>query len=98
MCVKLRIEEPMKGDHLMGTDIVRLNITLPIEVAESLSRVTEPRKRSRFIAAAIVERIDRTQKEKLEKDLEEGYRATRQEALAISKEFETADLESWDEY
>ena len=82
----------------MGTDIVRLNITLPIEVAESLSRVTEPRKRSRFIAAAIVERIERRQKEKLEKDLEEGYRATRQEALAISKEFKTVDLEGWDEY
>lgn len=82
----------------MSTNIVRLNITLPKEVAESLNRMTEPRKRSRFISAAIVERIERRQKEKLEKDLEEGYRATRQEALAISKEFETADLEGWDEY
>ena len=62
------------------------------------NRVIEPRKRSRFIAAAIVERIEQRQKEKLEKDLEEGYRATRQEALAISKKFEIADLEGWDEY
>lgn len=82
----------------MSTDIVRLNITLPKEVAESLNRMTEPRKRSRFIATAIVERIERRQKEKLEKDLEEGYLATRREAFAISKEFETADLEGWDEY
>ncbi len=82
----------------MSIDIVRLNITLPREVAESLNSMTEPRTRSRFISAAIVERIERRQKEKLEKDLEEGYRATRQEALAISKEFETADLEGWDEY
>jgi len=88
----------MKGGHLMSTDVVRLNITLPKEVAESLNSMTEPRKRSRFIAAAIVERIERRQKEKLEKDLEEGYLATRQEAIAISKEFETGDLEGWDEY
>jgi metal-responsive CopG/Arc/MetJ family transcriptional regulator len=88
----------MKGGYLMSTDIVRLNITLPKEVAESLNSMTEPRKRSRFIATAIVERIERRQREKLEKDLEEGYRATRQEALAVSKEFETADLEGWDEY
>jgi len=82
----------------MSTDIVRLNITLPKEVAESLNSITEPRKRSRFISAAIVERIERRQREKLEKDLEEGYRTTGQEALAVSKEFETADLEGWDEY
>jgi CopG family transcriptional regulator/antitoxin EndoAI len=82
----------------MSTNIVRLNITLPKEVAESLKRMTKPRKRSHFIATAIVERIERRQREKLQKDLEEGYRATRQEALAISKEFETADLEGWNEY
>ena len=82
----------------MSTDVVRLNITLPKEVAESLKDISGPRKRSHFIAEAIVERIERRQKEKLEKELEEGYRASRQEALAISKEFETLDLEGWDEY
>ncbi len=82
----------------MSTGVVRLNITLPKEVAESLQNISEPRKRSRFIAEAIVERIERKEKEKLEKELEKGYRATRQEALAISEEFETFDLEGWDEY
>ncbi len=98
MCIILCIAKLMKGGYLMSTNIVRLNITLPKEVAESLNSMTEPRKRSHFIAKAIVERIERRQREKLEKDLEEGYRATRQEALAVSKEFETADLEGWDEY
>ena len=46
----------------MNADIVRLNITLPKEVAESLNRMTEPRRRSRFIAAAIVERIEQDRK------------------------------------
>ncbi len=82
----------------MSRDSVRLNITLPKEVAESLQNISEPRKRSRFVAEAIVERIERKQKEKLERDLAEGYRATRQEALSISEAFETSDLEGWDEY
>jgi len=30
--------------------------------------------------------------------LEEGYSATRDEGLEISREFEAADLENWDEY
>ena len=82
----------------MPADVVRLNITLPREVAESLNLLAEPRKRSLFIAEAIVERIERTRKAKLAKDLEEGYRASRKESLALSREFEMADLEGWDEY
>jgi metal-responsive CopG/Arc/MetJ family transcriptional regulator len=82
----------------MGTDSVRLNIMLPKEVAESLNRMTGPRKRSRFVAEAIVERIERKQKEKLDKELEEGYLANRQQAIAIAEEFEAVDLEGWDEY
>ena len=82
----------------MPADVVRLNITLPREVAESLNLLAEPRKRSLFIAEAIVERIERTRKAKLAKDLEEGYRVSRKESLALSREFEMVDLEGWDEY
>ena len=82
----------------MPADVVRLNITLPREVAESLNLLAEPRKRSLFIAEAIVERIERTRKAKLAKDLEEGYQASRKESLALSREFEMVDLEGWDEY
>ena len=82
----------------MPADVVRLNITLPREVAESLNLLAEPRKRSLFIAEAIVERIERTRKARLAKDLEEGYQASRKESLALSREFEMADLEGWDEY
>lgn len=82
----------------MTAEVVRLNITLPKEVAESLTLVAGPRKRSRFIAEAIAERIERTRKVELEKALEEGYSAVRQESIALSKEFATVDLEGWDEY
>lgn len=82
----------------MDTDSVRLNITLPRELARALNKLTGPRKRSRFITEAIRQRIEQRQKEELEKILEEGYRATRQEGLALTKEFEATDLEGWGEY
>ncbi len=82
----------------MNTDTVRLNITLPKEVARSLNKYTGNRKRSHFITEAIRQRIEQKEKEELEKILEEGYRTVRQDSLALTKEFETADLEGWDEY
>ena len=82
----------------MNTEIVRLNITMPKDLAQALDRVVGPRKRSQFIVEAVKQRIDQKEKEKLEKILEEGYRATANESAAISKEFEVADLEGWHEY
>ena len=82
----------------MNTEIVRLNITMPKDLAQALDRVVGPRKRSQFIVEAVKQRIDQKKKEKLEKILEEGYRATAKESAAISKEFEVADLEGWHEY
>lgn len=82
----------------MNTDSVRLNITLPRELAQALNKLTGPRKRSRFISEAIKQRIEQMQREEIDKLLEEGYRVASQESLALSKEFEVIDLEGWDEY
>ncbi|MFC1815025.1 CopG family ribbon-helix-helix protein [Thermodesulfobacteriota bacterium] len=82
----------------MNTDTVRLNITLPKELAQALNKLSGPRKRSRFISEAIRQRIEQRQKEELDKILEEGYRAMGGESLALAKEFEAVDLEGWDEY
>ena len=82
----------------MNMDTVRLNITLPKELAHVLNKLTEPGKRSRFIAEAIKQRIEQKQKEKLEQILEEGYRVAGKENITLTKEFEAADLEGWDEY
>jgi len=82
----------------MNTETVRLNITIPKDLAQALNRLTGPRKRSQFIAEAVKQRIEKKEKEELKKILEEGYRATARENLAITKEFESADLDGWDEY
>ena len=82
----------------MNTDPVRLNITLPKKLVQSLDKLAGPRKRSRFIAKALENQIKQHEKAELEKLLAEGYQATEKESVAFAKEFEAADLEGWDEY
>ena len=82
----------------MNTDPVRLNITLPKKLVQSLDKLAGPRKRSRFIAKALENQIKQYEEAELEKLLAEGYQATEKESIAFAKEFEAADLEGWDEY
>ena len=82
----------------MDTETVRLNVTLPKGLVEAMNRVTEPRKRSRFIAEAVRQKIKQKEKEEMENLLVEGYQATAKDSLALTKEFENADLEGWDDY
>lgn len=79
-------------------NIVRLNITLPEELAKELDEVAGPGQKSRFIAEALKRRVQEIRNQELRSLLEEGYKARRKEAASISKEFEAADLEGWDEY
>ena len=82
----------------MDTETVRLNITLPKGLVQAMNKVTGPRKRSRFIAEAVRQKIAQNEKEEVEKLLVQGYRATAKESIALTKEFESADLEGWDDY
>jgi hypothetical protein len=78
--------------------VVRMNITIPQDLARKVDELTEPRKRSQFITEALKRRIDEIRHDKLLKTLEEGYKARKEESRSITKEFEPADLEEWDEY
>jgi metal-responsive CopG/Arc/MetJ family transcriptional regulator len=78
--------------------VVRMNITIPQELAHQVDELTGRRKRSQFISEALKHRIEEIQHEKAQKVLEEGYRARKEESRLITKEFEAADLEGWDEY
>ena len=78
--------------------VVRMNITVPEELAQQLDKLIGPRKKSHFITETLKERIERIQNEELQKMLEEGYKVRKQESQSIAEEFESADLEGWDEY
>ena len=64
---------------------VRMNITLPSEIAELLREVEN---KSSFIAEAIKEHIERKEKERLIKELVEGYKACKHEDEQL--------IEDWD--
>jgi CopG family transcriptional regulator/antitoxin EndoAI len=81
----------------MNTEKVRLNITLPKGLIQLVDQISGPRKRSQFIAEAIRYKVKHDKKVALEKKLSEGYRACKKESLDIASEFESADLEGWDD-
>ena len=43
-----------------------------------------------------LEKIARIKADEIQRFLEEGYKARREESHAITKEFEAVDLEGWD--
>ncbi|TRZ87590.1 MAG: hypothetical protein D4R88_09160 [Methanosarcinales archaeon] len=65
---------------------VRVNITLPMEIAQMLRNV---KNKSAFIAEAIRERIEREEKANLIKEMTEGYRIRKKEDHELSLEWDT---------
>jgi metal-responsive CopG/Arc/MetJ family transcriptional regulator len=82
----------------MSVENVRLNITIPKHLLTTLDHLAGPRKRSRFIVDAVSRKIAEEDKLNLEAQLRDGYQARRKENLELVDEFESADLENWDEY
>lgn len=82
----------------MQIETVRLNVTLPKDLLETLTQIAGPRSRSRIISESLREYIREKQKSELEKQMEEGYRASAKESMELAAEFEAVDLEGWDEY
>lgn len=65
---------------------VRINITLPLEIADMLKDV---KNKSSFIAEAIRERIERDEKNHLIKELAEGYRVRKSEDKELVLDWDT---------
>ena len=74
---------------------LKLNFTVPEDIAYSLKTHITKRKRSAFVAAAVLEKLRELEQEQLEKELKEGYQARREEDAEINKEWEKATLEKW---
>ena len=70
----------------------RLNITLPEEIAQEIKYIPN---KSGFITEAVKEKLERINKEKLDKLLIEGYKATRKEDKEINQEWEKITLGAW---
>ena len=70
----------------------RLNITLPEKVAEAIEVYQN---KSRFISEAIVDKIKKDKKEKLDTLLIEGYKNESGLDKKINQEWEDATLKGW---
>ena len=82
----------------MHTETVRINVSLPKELIESMNQIAGSRSRSRLISESLRDYIQKIKKAELENQLEEGYRASTNESIALAEEFTSVDLEGWDEY
>jgi metal-responsive CopG/Arc/MetJ family transcriptional regulator len=72
----------------MNSNTIRLNITLPKDLVLSLDQVAGHRKRSEFIARAVLEKIEHIKVEEMEALLTEGYRTHQTESIAIVNDFD----------
>ena len=69
--------------------MVRLNITLPDEIAKDLAG---KQNKSRFVADALKEKFERERREKIEHLMIEGYKATDHEDKKLNAEWKRVHL------
>ena len=74
---------------------LKLNFTVPEDVAEALKARVGKRKRSAFVAAAVLDKLKELEQEQLRQSLVEGYQARRAEDAEVNQEWEGATLEGW---
>jgi len=74
---------------------LKLNFTVPEDIAEALKSRVSRRKRSAFVAAAVAEKLEELEKEQLRQSLIEGYQARQAEDAEVNQEWEGATLEKW---
>jgi metal-responsive CopG/Arc/MetJ family transcriptional regulator len=70
----------------------RLNITLPDSLNRSLETMNN---KSHYIAEAVKEKLEREKIQKLEEQLIEGYKATREEDKKLNMDWENITIENW---
>lgn len=68
---------------------VRLNVTVPLDVAETLKEMAGPREQSSFIAHSVRHYAKLLKRKKLMEEMKEGYLASNPAASELSKEFDS---------
>ena len=74
---------------------LKLNFTVPEDVAEALKARVSKRKRSAFVTAAVLDKLKELEKEQLRQALVEGYQARKEEDAEVNQEWEGPTLEGW---
>ena len=77
---------------------LKLNFTVPEDIAEELRTRVSKRHRSAFVAAAVAEKLKELEAEQLRQSLVEGYKARQAEDIEVNQEWEGVTLEEWPRY
>lgn len=73
----------------------KVTLTLPRDLMEKVREIAPPRGQSKFVAEAVEYFIEEKRRQTLREELVAGYKATAEDSLALTKEWETADIEDW---
>ena len=73
----------------------KVTLTLPRDLMETVREMASPRGQSKFVAEAVEYFIEEKRRQTLREELIEGYKATAEESLAITKEWEATDDADW---
>jgi hypothetical protein len=74
---------------------LKLNFTIPEDIAEALKANVSRRKRSAFVALAVADKLKELEKEQLRQSMVEGYQARQAEDPEVDQDWERATLEEW---
>ncbi len=74
---------------------LKINFTVPEDIAEALKSRVSKRKRSAFVAAAIADKLKELEAEQLRQSLVEGYKARQAEDAELNQGWEGVTLEKW---
>ena len=77
---------------------LKMNFTIPEDVAQKLRDTIGDRKRSGFVAEALREKLGRIEEEKLKQELIEAYKERYEEDMKLDREWEAITLENWPEW
>jgi metal-responsive CopG/Arc/MetJ family transcriptional regulator len=82
-----------QGGHMLKME--KVTLTLPKELMKTVRQMAPARGQSRFVAYALEKYVAEKKREKLRAELTAGYKATSVESLALTREWEALDEETW---
>ena len=78
-----------------GMVAVRTTVQIDDELMARVRRLVPPRGFSQFVNEALAVRAASLERERVEAEMREGYRATRDDRRALNADWETVDGEHW---
>ena len=77
---------------------MRTTIQVDDELAARVRRVAPRRGLNRFVNEAIAAKVAEIERAALDRDMKQGYLATRADRAELNADWSTVDLEAWPDY